>query len=224
MLLEFRDDDELFSRLYRQASDTYGEEIPMPRLAPRQRNRPNVPADDPQEYFKRAMFLPFLDTCVGQLQSRFEDHASKANKLPFILPAHLEDARFEDVQDAAHLYEKFLPGDSLEMEFRRWKAHWLRLPMRERPHRLSDACKAAERLGTYPAVHLLLHIFATLPVTTATGERSFSALKYIKNYLRSTMKEVRMNGLAHMFINRDIKLNYDVIIDMFSKKNRRLEF
>jgi len=39
------------------------------------------------------------------------------------------------------------------------------------------------------------------------------------------MTEVRVNGLAHMFINRDIKLNYyDVIIDMFGKKNRRLEF
>jgi len=65
----------------------------------------------------------------------------------------------------------------------------------------------------------------SLPVTTATGERSFSELKYAKNYLRSTMTEVRVNGLAHMFINRDIKLNYyDVIIDMFGKKNRRLEF
>ena len=64
----------------------------------------------------------------------------------------------------------------------------------------------------------------SLPITTATGERSFSELKYAKNYLRSTMTEVRVNGLAHMFVSRDIKLNYDVIIDMFVKKNRRLEF
>jgi hAT family C-terminal dimerisation region len=39
----------------------------------------------------------------------------------------------------------------------------------------------------YPALAVLLRIFATLPVTTATGERSFSALKYLTNYLRSTM-------------------------------------
>ena len=31
----------------------------------------------------------------------------------------------------------------------------------------------------------------TLPVTTATGERSVSALKYLKNYLRSKMGEER---------------------------------
>jgi len=51
-------------------------------------------------------------------------------------------------------------------------------------------------------------IFATLPVTTATGERSFSALKYIINYLRSTMGEERLNGIAHTSINSDTALEY----------------
>ena len=64
----------------------------------------------------------------------------------------------------------------------------------------------------------------SLPVTTATGERSFSELKYAKNYLRSTMTEVRVNGLAHMFINRDIKLNYDVIIDISARRIVSLSF
>jgi hAT family C-terminal dimerisation region len=41
----------------------------------------------------------------------------------------------------------------------------------------------ATDLGTYPALAVLLHIFAMLPVTTATGERSFSALKYLKKLL-----------------------------------------
>ena len=41
-----------------------------------------------------------------------------------------------------------------------------------------------------------LQIFATLPVTTACGERSFSALKYIKTYLRSSMKEDRLDAFS----------------------------
>ncbi len=61
-------------------------------------------------------------------------------------------------------------------------------------------------------------------MTTVTGERSFSALKYIMNYLRSTMGEERLNGLAHMYINRDISLNYETVIDEFGKFNRRLSF
>jgi hypothetical protein len=52
----------------------------------------------------------------------------------------------------------------------------------------------------------MLQIFATLPVTTATGGKSFCALKYLKNCLRSAVIEDRLNGVAHLYINRDIEL------------------
>jgi len=35
-------------------------------------------------------------------------------------------------------------------------------------------------------------------------ERSFSALKFIKNYFRSTMADERLNGLALLFVHPDI--------------------
>lgn len=44
----------------------------------------------------------------------------------------------------------------------------------------------------YPNIKLLLKIFITLPVSTATPERSFSSLKRLKTHLRNTMNEVRM--------------------------------
>ena len=72
--------------------------------------------------------------------------------------------------------------------------------------------------------HTVTAIVCTIPVTTATGERTFSALKYRNNYLRSTMGEQRLNGLAHLFINRDIELDYNLVIDEFGKGNRRLKF
>jgi len=82
----------------------------------------------------------------------------------------------------------------------------------------------AADLETFPSIAVLLQIYATLLVTTATSERSFSALKYIKNYLRSTMSDSRLNGLALLYVHRDIPLNYDSVIDYFAKGNRRLEF
>ncbi|KAK4876687.1 hypothetical protein RN001_009193 [Aquatica leii] len=39
-----------------------------------------------------------------------------------------------------------------------------------------------------PSIRTLLLIFVTLPVTTATSERSFSTLKRLKTYLRCTMR------------------------------------
>jgi len=55
-------------------------------------------------------------------------------------------------------------------------------------------------------------------------ERSFSVLKFIKNYLRSTMTDERLNGLALLFVHPDITLDYDAAIDEFGKSNRRLQF
>ena len=109
-----------------------------------------------------------------------------------------------------------------EIEFKRWTAYWLRQSASERPAQIVEAFAAAKKLGTYPIIQTLLHIFATIPVTTVTGERSFSALKYLKNYLRSTMTEKRLNGLAQMYINRDIQFNYERVVDIFSEKNRRV--
>ena len=54
---------------------------------------------------------------------------------------------------------------------------------------------------------VLIQILATLPIITATKKRSFSALKYLKTYLRNTTKEVRLNGLALLYVHRDIGLD-----------------
>jgi hypothetical protein len=80
--------------------------------------------------------------------------------------------------------------------------------------------------GTFfPNIKVLLQIYATLPVTTATGERSFSTLKLLKTYLRSTMSESRLNGLAMMYIHAMVNIDIEQVIDKFSKrKNRKLEF
>jgi hypothetical protein len=52
----------------------------------------------------------------------------------------------------------------------------------------------------------MLQILATLPATAAAGGKSVCALKYLKNYIPSAMIEDRLNGLAHLYINRDIEL------------------
>ena len=67
-----------------------------------------------------------------------------------------------------------------------------------------------------------LYIFATLPVSTATSERLFSALKLIKTYLRTSMQENRLNALTLLYINNGITPDYSQVIDHFAKGNRRL--
>ena len=51
-------------------------------------------------------------------------------------------------------------------------------------------------------VEKMLRIYLTIPVTSSTSERSFSALRQIKTYLRSTVTQKRLNGLMLPFIHK----------------------
>jgi hypothetical protein len=204
----------------------YSEEIMIPRVTKRQQNRANAPSTTAKQYYKINVFFPFIDACLLQLNSRFADHAKAVYALSALIPAHTVRSTFAQIKPACHLYAAHLPGGerSWKQEFDRWKAYWLRQPEEDRCKRALDALDRALLLDSFPCISALLQIFCTLPVTTATGERSFSSLKYIKSYLRSTMGEERLNGLAHLFINRNIELDIERVIDDFGKGNRRLDF
>ncbi len=77
----------------------------------------------------------------------------------------------------------------------------------------------------HPNFWTALRIALTLPVTVSQAERSFSKLKLIKSYLRSTMSQERLTGLAIISINHSIGEQYDDIIDDFaSRKARKVRF
>ena len=63
-------------------------------------------------------------------------------------------------------------------------------------------------------------------VSTAECERSFSALKRIKTYLRSTMSNERLCDLAILSIEKEISRNLvlDEVVDMFAvvDRNKRI--
>ena len=56
---------------------------------------------------------------------------------------------------------------------------------------------------------LIAKIFFSMMVSNCTGERSFSKLKPIKNELRSTMLQERLNCLSIMSIESNVLLNID---------------
>ena len=66
-------------------------------------------------------------------------------------------------------------------------------------------------------------LFITLPVTSATNERTFSKLKLIKSYSRSTMSQKRLSGLALLSIEKETASNVDIdeMVDTFAAVNIR---
>lgn len=65
----------------------------------------------------------------------------------------------------------------------------------------------------------LLRIAITIPVTTASGERSFSAMTRVKTHLRSTMGQERLSDLVTICVERSASadLDYDKVIDAFAE-------
>ena len=68
-----------------------------------------------------------------------------------------------------------------------------------------------------------LRIMLTIPLTSAGAERSFSKLKLIKTYLRSTMSQQRLTELATICIEKELseQLDYEEIINDFASKKAR---
>jgi len=80
---------------------------------------------------------------------------------------------------------------------------------------------------SYPNLLIAYRFLLTIPITVASAEKSFSRLKLIITYLRSTMTEERLNGLAIISIECETAqtINIETLMDEFAaKKARRIEF
>lgn len=62
-----------------------------------------------------------------------------------------------------------------------------------------------------PTVHQLLRLYLTLPITSATSERTFSALRRLLTYLRSKMTEKRLNNCLLLHVHKDLTDSLDLI-------------
>uniref|UniRef100_A0A096LZI1 HAT C-terminal dimerisation domain-containing protein n=1 Tax=Poecilia formosa TaxID=48698 RepID=A0A096LZI1_POEFO len=75
----------------------------------------------------------------------------------------------------------------------------------------------------FPNMTGLLKTYATLPVSTATVERSFSKLKLVKTKLHSLCKEDRLSDLLLLAIEKDVPIIHSEVIDIFrDMTNRKL--
>ena len=75
----------------------------------------------------------------------------------------------------------------------------------------------------FPNLRVALQILMTIAVSIASCERSFSKLKLILSYLRSSMEQDRLSDLALLSIEREAfnGLCFDDIIDIFAASKAR---
>ncbi|KAL6521902.1 hypothetical protein OROMI_031779 [Orobanche minor] len=89
---------------------------------------------------------------------------------------------------------------------------------------LSMKLVETEKDRLHSKVYLLLKLVLLLPVATASVERTFSAMTFIKNKLRNSMGDQLLNDCLVTFLERDLFVNVndeDVIEDFEIMKPRR---
>lgn len=203
-----------------------GVEISTPRTCGRQTMRINVDAKDPEEYYKISIFIPFLDNLIQQLHSRFDHRLKQIIALEGLIPFKFGIYDDESIFTAASVYENDFSvsmKSCLKAELFIWKKQW---ESNNNPPK--SAIESIQHCSDLlPNIKTLLQLFATLPVTSATPERTFSVLKRLKTYLRATMTEDRLNGFALANINKNdleyIDVEKDILPAFMKRSPRRMK-
>ncbi|PAA56516.1 hypothetical protein BOX15_Mlig007787g1 [Macrostomum lignano] len=230
VLRDLRSDDGhvRYNKIFDSAEKALGEPLQKPRTSARcrQKHRANPDVSTARDYFRIAMYNPFLDGIIATLEERFSSHAQLAFQMARLLPQSVVDESFDSVKKSIEIYIGQLRGlsfvDDIEAEFLLWKKRWQNVDQKDRPRSvLETLANSAVSLQSFPNIRLLLQVLATIPVTTATAERSFSQLRPLKSYLRSTMGQERLTGLAQLLIHKDMKLDIDKVIDQFVQNGSR---
>jgi hypothetical protein len=95
---------------------------------------------------------------------------------------------------------------------------------------LSELCKKLTESGKSKNYHLidrLIRLILTLPVSTTTTERAFSAMGVVKTRLRNKMDDDFLANSLVVYIEKDIAIQFssDSIMDEFeSLGKRRVKF
>ncbi|KAL4132705.1 hypothetical protein QTP88_009814 [Uroleucon formosanum] len=213
-----------FNNIYKEAKDVAEKlniEPKMPRICSSQRNRSNVPSNNIEEYYKKSIFIPYLDDLMMAINERFIPHNETITSLQYVLPSIVVEKPFSYLKKAVEFYENDLLGlnDVIEAEYEIWQAKWKTIEDNLKPTTAIEALSVCDNL-MYPNMYELLKILAIIPISTATAERSFSTLRRVKTYLRNTTSESRLVGLALLAIHRDIDIPDDILLDKFANSGK----
>ncbi|GBM85350.1 repressor of the inhibitor of the protein kinase [Araneus ventricosus] len=196
----------------------------IPRVYRLQTARNNVPYSTEEEYYRRAVYVPYFDDFCNSLNERFESHKETVASLQHILPEFCTKTDFYSLEAAFNFYEEYFSHkEVVQSEFMSWKEKWSQEKSENLPETAISSLEKCDKTF-FPNIYILLKLLAVVPVSVATVESSFSSLRRLKTYLRNTTSESRLNGLALLSIHRDIKIRDEEVLDKFASVPRNLDF
>lgn len=196
----------------------------------------------PKDFFRK-QYYDALDTAIMELDSRFNQRdtpfvAQLENLLLNAANNSLNPDEHEDtLAKISQFYSRDLDCHKLQNQLV-MLPEFIKVYNENNPktclNSISRIHTVCEVMNTMPIgkqmfteVANLLRLFLTIPVTTSTAERSFSALRRLKSYLRSTMTQVRLNNVMILHIHKgrtdDIDV-FEIAKSFVSVNDRRRAF
>ena len=184
----------------------------------------------PEELFKREFFLHLVDTARTTLRERFSNMEVFFDLYGFLyssksLRGTIQTGKLDGCCRKLEEVIGDVDGEDLKMELKGAVQSFP--PHITTPLQMLDHIYKENVLDIYPNVSIALRHLLTLPVTVASGERSFSTLKRLKTYMRSTMAQDRLSALATISIEHEVQqsLDMDEVISRFAEaKVRKVRF
>ncbi|KAF0705946.1 zinc finger MYM-type protein 1-like, partial [Aphis craccivora] len=104
-----------FKNVFKQAmemAEKTGAQMIIPRRVKNQIHRENY-AGNPEAYYRKSIFIPFLDHYLDQLSSRFLDHSTLLLKIQNILPSKCIALDTDGIKETAHTLITEWPNEIL---------------------------------------------------------------------------------------------------------------
>ena len=185
--------------------------------------------EDHSHSLKVNVFYRTLDIALHELNTHFKGHQSVMQLLSFLYPQFSATCSNDEIRSATmNIMQKYGNdfSEDLEFEIRSFATEFKSDIIQK--HEIKDIVKILQDsrvISSFPQFHKLLILFLTIPVTGAAADRSFSKLKLIKTYLRSSMAQSRLSNLAIISIeNEEAKaIDRDDLIFKFASLNARHE-
>jgi len=161
---------------------------------------------------KRDMFQ-IIDKMVGELDRRFTGNETLLRACCTIDPSSTSFLRLDQMLPIADMFAYLgLNIDNLKAQVSVASNMFRMAGITGKVSNAHDVLVELLNMKVaFPDLLLFAQIVLTIPIASASAERSFSTMKRIKTYLRSTMADQRLNDLCLLTIERE--MSNELLID-----------
>ncbi|XP_028082128.1 zinc finger MYM-type protein 1-like [Camellia sinensis] len=173
-----------------------------------------------KHHFRVDIFTIICDSQLQELSNRFKEDVMELLILSSALDPRDDYSSFK-IEDVCKLANQFYPNDFTEQEkihlkfqLQNYEIDILKHPEFQQLLTIFELCQmlATTRKSTiYPLVDRLICLVLTLPISTATTKRAFSAMKIVKTRLRNRMENDFLSRHLLTYVEKDIARDFDEI-------------